>query len=337
MTGVVRRASRLVRRRLERRLSLLTGAPRLDWAIRISAPEGPTGDVWGDVYFAQDLAEALRALGQRVRIDRLESHGARAGRFADDVVLDLAGLHDPHPRAGAVNLVWFISHPELATSEVLDREWDGRYAASEPWAQSRSTQGRRVEALLQATDPGRFHPGGEAEEGEGPRADVLFVGKTREVYRPIVRDAIAVGADLSIYGDGWEAFIDPAFVRAEFLPNDRVPAAYRSARIVLNDHWADMADEGFVSNRLFDAVAAGARVVTDPVAGMPAEFGTSVRVYRTVEELRNLLDESSEGWPTAAERALNAKAVARSHSFDARARRLLADALDARGRGAAGG
>ena len=33
--------------------------------------------------------------------------------------------------------------------------------------------------------------------------------------------------------------------------------------MVLNDHWEDMRAEGFLSNRLFDAVASGARVVTD--------------------------------------------------------------------------
>ncbi|MCS5716622.1 glycosyltransferase [Herbiconiux sp. CPCC 205763] len=328
MSGLPRRAAALALRRLRRRWSLATGRPRLQWAIKISAPEGSTGDVWGDVYFAHDLAVSLRALGQRVRIDRLGQHGRTGGRFSDDVVIHLVGLHDPVPQDGAVNLIWVISHPELVTDQVLGRRWNGRYAASLSWAAEHSAPDRAVAGLLQATDPHRFAP-------DGPRdadleADVLFVGKTREVYRPIVRDAIEAGADLQIYGDGWEAFIDPRYVRADFLANERVPAAYRSARIVLNDHWADMADEGFVSNRLFDAVAVGARVVSDDVSGLPEEFGSSVQVYRSPDELHALLDPAATVWPDAAARRRAAGAVAQAHSFDARARRLLRDVLVAR-------
>ena len=46
------------------------------------------------------------------------------------------------------------------------------------------------------------------------------------------------------------------------IPNRRLAAAYAGAGVVLNDHWDDMRAGGFVSNRLFDAVASGARVVS---------------------------------------------------------------------------
>jgi len=151
------------------------------------------------------------------------------------------------------------------------------------------------------------------------------------VLRPVVRDAVAAGADLTIFGDGWGEFVDDAFVRADHLDNALVPAAYRGARVVLNDHWDDMARWGFYSNRLFDAVASGARVVSDPVAGLEQVFGPSVQTYRTVDELRALLEPGSTAWPDAATIAQNAARVAADHSFAARARVLLADVLDARG------
>ena len=35
----------------------------LRWAIKTSVPPGPAGQGWGDLYFAQEIAEALRKLG----------------------------------------------------------------------------------------------------------------------------------------------------------------------------------------------------------------------------------------------------------------------------------
>jgi hypothetical protein len=312
--------------RLRRRWSLLTGRPRLRWSIRISAPADSTGDVWGDLFFAEDLAESLRRLGQSVTIDRL---GAPKRAIADDVVLHLVGLHRPVPVPGAVNILWVISHPELVTDEEFGLDWDERYAASASWGDRRSTAEWTIRPLLQATNPSRFTP---TPTGDELPTEVLFVGKTRNVFRPIVRDAVAAGVDLAVYGDGWEEYIDPSYVRADFLPNDRVPAMYRGARVVLNDHWQDMAETGFASNRLFDAVAAGARVITDAVDGLPEEFGDSVRVYHSVDELAELARADAPGWPDAEERARNAAAVAEHHSFDARAQQFLADAVRARRR-----
>jgi spore maturation protein CgeB len=149
--------------------------------------------------------------------------------------------------------------------------------------------------------------------------------------RAVVGDAVAAGADLTVFGDGWERFIDGDHVAADHLDNDRVPAAYRGARIVLNDHWPDMARLGFYSNRLFDAVAAGARVVSDRVDGLEDVLGPSARTYGSLDELRALLDPQSSLWPDADVLASNAARVAAEHSFAARARTLLADVLDVRG------
>src|SRR4029450_6877770 len=96
---------------------------------------------------------------------------------------------------------------------------------------------------------------------------VLFVGNSRRVLRPVVRDALAAGLPLAVYGDLWSGLGPEGVVRGRWGPNDQLAAAYRSAGVVLNDHHNDMRAEGFVSNRLFDAGASGARVITDPVPG----------------------------------------------------------------------
>ena len=94
--------------------------------------------------------------------------------------------------------------------------------------------------------------------------------------------------------------------------------------MVLADHWPDMAAGGFVANRVFDAVAAGARVVSDDVPGLGALFGDAVRVARTADDLR----AAYEALVALPADPGTAAAVATRHSFLARAEVLLRDARD---------
>ena len=182
--------------------------------------------------------------------------------------------------------------------------------------------------LLQATDPQRFHPGVAAPDtGEA----VLFVGNSRNVFRPVVRDLLEAGVDVAIYGDKWERFLGPGRVRGRFVPNERLAAAYRSAGVVLNDHWDDMRAEGFYSNRLFDAAACGARVVSDHLPGLEEVFGGLARTFADADELVRIVRAAPEGFPDDVQRVALAAAVAREHSFDARAATLLDEALRLRG------
>jgi hypothetical protein len=304
------------------------GLPRLRWAVKIAAQGGPRGDTWGDTHFADDLVRGLRTWGQDAFVDRRGAHQRPGVDQLDDVTLTLRGRWPATSQPGATNVLWVISHPDEVPVGELAEGFDLVYSAGRAWAeQAAALASREVRVLLQATDVSRFTRDGEAMAGLG----TLFVGRTRKVMRPVVGDALAVGADLTIFGDGWEHFIDADLVASDHLDNALVPAAYRGARIVLNDHWPDMARLGFYSNRLFDAVVAGARVVSDPVEGLEDVLGPSVRTYADLDELRDLLDPGSTRWPDAATLAANAARVAAAHSFDARAATLLADVLDVRG------
>lgn len=300
------------------------GLPQLRWALKVSAPGGEGGSRWGDIAFARDLAAGLRHWGQEVVIDRRPAHRRETSEHLDDVTLSLRGLAPAVTIPGATNIVWVISHPDDVERDEL-APFDLRYAASPMWAASTAERlGQPVRPLLQATNPDRFRPDGPRLD----RLDVVFVGRTRQVNRPIVRDAIAAGADLAVFGNGWEEFIDRKFIRARHLPNDEVPAAYRGARVVLNDHWADMSEHGFLSNRLFDAAACGAWIISDAVPGLMDVFGSTVETYSSVDDLTALLNGSG---PTEAERLALAERIASEHSFVERAHTLLNDVLRLRG------
>ena len=301
---------------------------QLSWSLKIAAPPGPEGDGWGDVHFADELAAALARLGQRVRVDRRDTH-VRADDATDDVTLVVRGLDRVPPNPASVNLLWVISHPDDVADTEL-RSFDAVFAAGPAWAETASRRaGVVVRTLLQATDPTVFHP----VPAEGPDAGhVVFVGSTRGTERAVVRDAVALGTDLRVHGPGWADLLPAGLLGAESLDRRAVARAYSSARVVLNDHWPDMAAGGFVSNRVFDVLAAGGVVVTDPVAGLANVLDVpTLAVARDRDDLAALL-ERGRPWPTATERTAIAARVAAAHSFDARARVLLDTARAERAR-----
>jgi hypothetical protein len=265
--------------------------------------------------------DALTRAGEQARTV-FRSGATAEARENDDVVLVLRGLRRVVPRRGnATWLLWVISHPELVEPDE-PAQFDAAFAASEHWDRALTGEfGIPVRPLLQATNPRRFRPlAAAAETG----ADVLFVGSTRGEFRPVVRDALAAGIELSVYGVGWEAFLPPEQIQGEFISNDQLPAAYAAAGVVLNDHWRDMAEQGFLSNRLFDATATGARVLSDEATGLHDVFGETVRTYTDTGSLSALLSgPRDDSFPSRAERLDLADRIARDHSFDARAAVLI--------------
>ncbi|WP_404311774.1 glycosyltransferase [Agrococcus terreus] len=296
---------------------------RVRWGIRIAAIPGAKGDVWGDTHFAESLRQGLAQLGHRAVVHRHGAHTTPAAGM-DDVVLVLRGLDRVRPMPGKRNILWVISHPDKVTIEEL-QEFDRVFAASVPWAERMTeASGRLVEPLLQATDVARFH----TDVPPVPIGASLFVGKhfpTRE--RAIVRDALVGGVPLAVYGPEWEGHLPAGVLRGQWIDNDRLAGAYRGATRVLADHWPGMAAEGFLQNRLFDAVAAGCRVVSDDVAGAEDAFEGAVRTYRTPQELAALCVDDG-AFPDADAMERIAARVREKHSFASRARRLVLAATD---------
>ncbi|ROS76384.1 glycosyl transferase family 1 [Curtobacterium sp. PhB130] len=292
----------------------------LSWALKIAAPAGPEGDGWGDVHFATELAEALERLGQHVRVDRRDAH-VRDDDAEDDVTLVIRGLDRVPPNPASVNLLWVISHPDDVADAEL-RSFDAVFAAGPVWAAAAAERaGVPVRTLLQATDPAVFTPGARGASADAGR--VVFVGSTRGAERRIVSDAVALGADLRVHGPGWADVLPAAMAGESSLSRTAVAAAYRDARVVLNDHWPDMAAGGFLSNRVFDVLASGGVVVTDPVAGLADVLEVpTLAVASSRESLAALLDPAY-AWPSPAERAAVAARIAAEHSFDARAAVLV--------------
>jgi GT2 family glycosyltransferase len=294
---------------------------RLRWGIKLPSIPGPSGDNWGDTHLARSLAAALRELDQDVVTYRRGTHQSHAS-YLDDVVLGIRGLERIHPQAGKINVLWVISHPDDVTVEEL-QSFDLVFAASESWSRQMTVRsGRPVRVLRQAVDS-RQLPSADAPAGDGSRP-VFVGGKYGDRRRQVVFDAMQAGIDFEVHGPGWEGLVPAPVLRSSYVPNHEVTAVYRSRGLVLADHWDDMAREGFIANRIFDAVGAGARVISDEVPGIEETFEGAVQVYRSVEELGYLCSpDGRERFPSPRVLASIAERVRQEESFLSRARVLV--------------
>jgi GT2 family glycosyltransferase/spore maturation protein CgeB len=284
-------------------------------AIKVPCPSEEESHLWGEFHFAKSLAKELRALGHSVRLDLLKDwHGAHHMR--DDVVIVLRGLSEYIPTPDQINLCWLISHPTAVSLEEL-RKYDRVYVASHKYCGWLGQMGlTNTEVLLQCVDTDMFTWNGPRPE---KNLDVLFVGNSRNVLRPIVRDALAINAPLSVIGSGWNELLPKKYILQQSVPHEDLPETYARSRVVLNDHWEAMSEHGFISHRLFDCVAAGAYVVSDCVEGISDLFGPLVKQYGSVDELKELIDAGLRGSTVPDPTQPAVQSLCRANSFKARA------------------
>jgi GT2 family glycosyltransferase/spore maturation protein CgeB len=301
---------------------LLARADRPSFALATSVPDRRAAPRWGDWHLADALGRELRALGHPVRILTREEWDDRDARSAD-VFVHLKGRSVATPAEGQCHVLWNISHPEELTPEECDAADLVLVASHTDFADHlRARTATPVGVLLQATDERRFRP-----RTRDPRHahDLVFVGNSRFVMRPAVQDALDAGLDLAVYGANWDRFLPPSLVRADHVPNEELAVVYSSATLVLNDHWEGMRRHGFASNRLFDALATGAVVVSDDVPGLDALFDGAVATYAGPDGLRatvtRLLDDPDE---RRGRSERGRAAVLGAHTFAHRARELVA-------------
>jgi spore maturation protein CgeB len=87
-----------------------------------------------------------------------------------------------------------------------------------------------------------------------------------------------------------------------------------------------MREKGFISNRIFDALASGAVVVSDRVAGLEEMFGDLVPTYSDAEELQDIVESLLKDDERRLEISQSAsRLVASKHTFSHRANDIIAE------------
>lgn len=277
-------------------------------AIKISAPSREVADSWGDLHFANQLGEALYKFGWNYQVhcqDEWYSHEA-------DINLVIRGRHrfDIKKSNAKLNLLWLISHPDRVPSDEYN-DYDHIFIASDYYVNKvQRITNKPVSSLLQAVDLNVFN---DTVSKVALPKPVIFVGNSRKVYRPIVKWAIDSGVDFAVWGKDWEEYIDKKYIYGEYIPNSVVSSYYHSSLILLNDHWESMANNGFISNRIFDASASGSFIISDYVRGMENVFGDSIVVARSQQQFSELIDLYLNNDELRLEKIDKAKNIVKNH------------------------
>ena len=284
-------------------------------AIKSPHPKGTTH--WGDLFFSKALKKSFEKLGFNVIIQERENW---YGDDEIDIAFVLRGLVDYNVDYSNINVMWNISHPEMVSKEEYEK-YDRVFISSKKYANKLTNQVNTiVSSLLQCTDPEVFY----SERDNNISDEILFVGVTRGVYREIVRDVLKTNHEVSIYGMGWEKYVDEKYIKGQFIPNEELHKYYSSCKILLNDHWENMRDEDFPSNRLFDALACGAFVISDKIPSSETLFEGSIVTYDDVDDLNKKIDyylTHEDERVKLAEKGR--KIVLENHTFDKRVEEVL--------------
>lgn len=287
-------------------------------AIKIPATTWESVQEWGDYHIALGLKKEFEKKNCEVILQILPEWDNDDDDC--DVIIVLRGLSKYKPKKQHFNIMWNISHPnEISIKEY--NQYDYIFIASEFWAEEIGRQAHvPVETLLQCTDPKLFYP----DPDNDYKHDLIFVGNSRKVFRKIIKDILPTNEDLAVYGANWEELIPKKYIKAEHISNNELRKAYSSCKILLNDHWDDMREKGFLSNRIFDGFAAGAFIISDNVWGAGDIFGDTLITYDYPDELNSLIENYLNNKEERIKEIENVRnIVIKNHTFQKRVERIL--------------
>lgn len=280
----------------------------------------------GDYWIAEDFAKGFRENGFVTEVDyRGEYHKKREKtplinvfmrgytKFEQPYSDGLNTLYVYYPMAYHKKSAKKIKKNKLNSrkkqpeNSVLDDDWqnfDVIAVASLSFSEELNANGIKAIYVPQFTNPNKFYP----EKDEKLATDILFVGSNWH-DRTSLRYAIESGFDVDVYGYNWNGVVPNHMYKANYIPNTELRKYYSSAKIVLNDHRPDMKEFGFVNNRIYDATACGALVISDYMPEIEFEYGDAVPMYKNKDELAKLIKFYLENENERLKKAEKAKSI----------------------------
>ena len=255
----------------------------------------------GEVFLGKALENALKLTYQDVSMDyRLSMYPENKN---DEIQIYMRGYFKfmpPFPDSKHVNiayLIYPIAYTKNNPNMIKNRDkiisetmkygniaidelqfYDAIAVASMPYTEKLKKAGYKAYYVPQFTDTAKFY----REYKEELKSDVLFIGTYRDYGAAEI--VIKNNLPITIYGPSWGNR-----AKAEYIDNEDLHKYYSSAKIVLNDHRPDMKMHGFINNRTFDVTATGSMLISDYMPEIEKIYGDSIPMYKTDEELVELI------------------------------------------------
>jgi hypothetical protein len=277
--------------------------------LRIISPSDAEKDLftqlqWSDYWIKYELIKALGRLPDLYLTD-----------YQPHVVLHLFGFPmQLDPRIYTIG--WIYGHPELVTDIELAR-YDHIFCYSSLYQKELEKKGIKSDLLLGAT-------GKLPRPRFAVRHTANFVGNARPQggLRPAVQALLESGEPFTVWGKGWERFVPQKNLGGAYYDYSQLDELYASSEFTLNDHHPDMAKWGFVSFRIYDALASGGFVVSDRNPCIAEIFEDTVPQFSDGKELKEIF-RYFRAHPEEKERLRRrGMEIALSHSWEARAEQI---------------
>jgi hypothetical protein len=290
-------------------------------AITLTSLDRTAG--FGDWYTGHELGDALEALGWRVSyLGRKDGSWYRPDRSVDAIMVLIDAYDITRLPRGLVSMAWIRNWPERWLEHPWFGEFDIVFASSARIAAMVRDGSSKTATLLPiATNPDRFHV---APADRGLSYDVLFTGNYWGEQRDVL-DALPAlaerGINVRVHGRGWQRVPAMASLDGGVLDYDDLPAAYATALIVVDDAATPTKECGSVNSRVFDALAAGAIVVTSGAVGVHDLFDPAFPTWSDPSSLVESVEQILRDPTPALDRARAYQAlVLTEHTYALRAR-----------------
>lgn len=219
-----------------------------------------------------------------------------------------------------------VGRNPMPKDSSLDDDWqnfDLIAVASSTYAKKLNQAGIKAVFVPQFTNPDKFYPNPD----ENLKTDILFVGSNWH-DRTSLRFALESGFKVDVYGYKWQGIVPKEMYKAPYIQNKDLNRYYSSAKIVLNDHRPDMKEAGFINNRIYDATAAGAMVISDYMKEIEEVYGDSVPMYKNKEELAQLISYYLAHDEEREDKAKKARAVTLKYFTNTEAAKTVWEAVN---------
>jgi GT2 family glycosyltransferase len=304
------------------------------FAVTASTPDTAAGDF----YTASELARACRnEFGWKIRY--LSHQNDWYDLEGVDVLVVLIDSYEPskirRAKPDLAKVAWMRNWFERWVSRPDFDHYDLYLCSSIKSARwLREAHRKPAWVFPLATNPHSF---AQRRPDPGLSSDYCFTGsywRTECEIETAVQPEKLEGYKFAVFGKDWEAHPTFGAYTRGFRPYSEMPVVYSSTRVVVDDANSVTKEWGSVNSRVFDALVAGALVITNGETGAAELFDQQLPTYKSPEELQSLLRRylSNEEERRQLAAQLRERVLSR-HTYRHRARSLKRILIDRARRG----